>query len=165
MSTTAAVESLSAEQRELRDRVCRLREHSRGRDRFVIDAAIHPQYVGWEQFIVEALRDARALTVSLVAEQDGRIVGPVAVSPVSISDGTSATSDTSDTSDASSASRWVRLGPTSVAPECQRQGIGSLLIQAALRRLREARISWRYRWRRARGRRGHLLARRRLAAS
>jgi putative acetyltransferase len=41
-----------------------------------------------EQFIIEALRTAKALTVSLVAELDGRVIGHIAFSPVSISDGT-----------------------------------------------------------------------------
>ena len=41
-----------------------------------------------EQFIIEALRFARALTLSLVAEVDGRVVGHIAFSPVAISDGT-----------------------------------------------------------------------------
>lgn len=41
-----------------------------------------------EQFIVEALRAHNALTVSLIAEVDGRVVGHVAFSPVTISDGT-----------------------------------------------------------------------------
>lgn len=159
MSTTAAVESLSAEQRELRDRVCRLREHSRGRDRSVIDAAIHPQYVGWEQFIVEALRDARALTVSLVAEQDGRIVGHVAVSPVSISDGTSGTSDTSGCERrVQRAASWWEIPPGTRA-------LASGPSPAWYFRAHRRNISRRYRWRRARGHRGHLLARRRLAAS
>jgi putative acetyltransferase len=34
-----------------------------------------------EQFIIEALRAAKALTVSLVAEVDGRVVGHIAFSP------------------------------------------------------------------------------------
>jgi putative acetyltransferase len=34
-----------------------------------------------EQFIIEALRSARALTLSLVAEVDGRVVGHIAFSP------------------------------------------------------------------------------------
>ncbi|NLF10946.1 MAG: GNAT family N-acetyltransferase, partial [Anaerolineaceae bacterium] len=42
-----------------------------------------------EHFIIAALRAARALTVSLVAEVDGRVVGHIAFSPVTISDGTS----------------------------------------------------------------------------
>ena len=34
-----------------------------------------------EQYIINALRDADALTLSLVAEIDGRIVGHIAFSP------------------------------------------------------------------------------------
>lgn len=41
-----------------------------------------------EQFIIEALRAAKALTVSLVAEVDDRVVGHIAFSPVTLSDGT-----------------------------------------------------------------------------
>lgn len=41
-----------------------------------------------EQFIVEALRANNALKVSLIAEVDGHVVGHVAFSPVTISDGT-----------------------------------------------------------------------------
>ena len=74
-----------------------------------------------EQFIIAALRTAKALTVSLVAESDGRVVGHVAFSPVTISDGTR---------------NWFGLGPVSVLPECQRQGIGKALIQEGLSRLK-----------------------------
>ncbi|HEY0887371.1 MAG TPA: N-acetyltransferase [Ramlibacter sp.] len=73
-----------------------------------------------EQFIVEALRAASALTVSLVAELDGRVVGHVAFSPVQISDGTT---------------RWYGLGPVSVLPQYQRRGIGQALIRQGLSRL------------------------------
>jgi putative acetyltransferase len=62
-----------------------------------------------EQFIIAALRAAKALTVSLVAESGGRVVGHVAFSPVTISDGTR---------------NWYGLGPVSVLPAYQRQGIG-----------------------------------------
>jgi len=41
-----------------------------------------------EQFIIEALRRANALTVSMVAELDGQVIGHIAFSPVNISDGT-----------------------------------------------------------------------------
>ena len=40
-----------------------------------------------EQFIIEALRAAKVLTISLVAEMDKRVVGHIAFSPVIISDG------------------------------------------------------------------------------
>ncbi|MCP5557845.1 MAG: N-acetyltransferase [Verrucomicrobiaceae bacterium] len=75
-----------------------------------------------EQLIVDGLRRAGALTVSLVAEDHGEIVGHVAASPVVISDGTAG---------------WYGLGPLSVKPECQKRGIGSKLVQEALDRLRE----------------------------
>jgi putative acetyltransferase len=74
-----------------------------------------------EQFIIEALRAAKALTVSLVAEVDGRVIGHIAFSPVTISDGTQ---------------DWYGLGPVSVLPEYQRQGIGKALIHAGLSRLK-----------------------------
>lgn len=74
-----------------------------------------------EQFIVEALRAANALTLSLVAELDGRIVGHIAFSPVTLSDGTTG---------------WYGLGPVSVHPDVQRRGIGKALIQEGLTRLK-----------------------------
>ena len=75
-----------------------------------------------EQFIVGALRKAGQLTLSLVADAEGSVVGHVAVSPVSISDGTSG---------------WYGLGPISVMPEHQGRGVGSRLMREALRVLRE----------------------------
>lgn len=74
-----------------------------------------------EQFIVNALRDSQQLTVSLVAEYEGQIIGHIAFSPVSISDGTT---------------NWYGLGPVSVQPEFQNQGIGSQLIHAGLDQLK-----------------------------
>ncbi len=88
-----------------------------------ISAFLHaPHTSHTEHFIVDALRRAGQLTVSLVASADGVIVGHVAISPVTISDG---------------ATGWYGLGPISVAPEYQRRGIGSRLIREALRVLRE----------------------------
>lgn len=81
-----------------------------------------PHTAHTEQFIVDALRKAGALTISLVAEQDGEVVGHVAVSSISISDGSAG---------------WYGLGPISVRPKLQRKGIGSRLMQAALRLLQE----------------------------
>jgi putative acetyltransferase len=74
-----------------------------------------------EQFIIEALRNAKALTVSLVADVDGRVVGHIAFSPVTISDGTQG---------------WYGLGPISVIPEYQRKGIGQSLILEGITRLK-----------------------------
>jgi putative acetyltransferase len=74
-----------------------------------------------EQFIIEALRASKALTVSLVAELDGHVIGHIAFSPVTISDGTR---------------NWYGLGPVSVLPEYQRQGIGKALIHEGLLRLK-----------------------------
>jgi putative acetyltransferase len=48
-----------------------------------------PHSAGTEQFIVDALRRAGSLAVSLVAEFDGKVIGHVAVSPVTVSDGAS----------------------------------------------------------------------------
>lgn len=73
-----------------------------------------------EQYIIETLRSARALTLSLVAELDGQVVGHIAFSPVSISDGTK---------------QWYGLGPVSVLPKYQRKGIGKALIREGLSRL------------------------------
>ncbi len=75
-----------------------------------------------EQFIIEALRAAKTLTISLVAELDARVIGHIAFSPVTISDG---------------APNWYGLGPVSVLPEYQRQGIGKALIREGLSRLRD----------------------------
>ena len=67
------------------------------------------------------LRAADALKISLVAEAEGRVVGHIAFSPVTISDG---------------AANWYGLGPVSVLPEYQRQGIGSALVLEGLARLK-----------------------------
>ncbi len=47
----------------------------------------HPFSRNTEQFIIHALRTANALTVSLVAENDGTVVGHIAFSPVTFTDG------------------------------------------------------------------------------
>jgi len=82
-----------------------------------------PHTSGTEQYIVNALRRAGKLTLSLVAEIDARVVAHVALSPVSISDGSAG---------------WFGLGPVSVLPQLQGRGIGSRLVREALRMLRES---------------------------
>ena len=72
---------------------------------------------GAEARIVERLRAAKALTVSLVAIEDDEVVGHVACSPVTIKP---------------VQPDWYGLGPVSVRPDRQRLGIGQALIRAAL---------------------------------
>jgi putative acetyltransferase len=72
---------------------------------------------GSEAPIIAGLRKDGDLTVSLVAVAGADIVGHVAFSPVAVgaeSDG------------------WYGLGPVSVWPDQQRQGIGSALIEEGL---------------------------------
>ena len=70
-----------------------------------------------EPFVIQALRAAKVLALSLVAEVDGRVVGHIAFSPITLSDGTS---------------DWYGLGPVSVLPEYQRRGIGKSLVAEGL---------------------------------
>jgi len=74
-----------------------------------------------EGAIVEALRRADALAVSLIAEQNGAIIGHVAFTSVLI--------DGRDVG-------WFGLGPVSVCPGFQRSGIGSALIEEGLKQIR-----------------------------
>ena len=83
----------------------------------------HPFSQNTEQFIIHALRTANALTVSLVAENDGTVVGHIGFSPVTFSDGSE---------------NWYGLGPISVRPAYQKQGIGSSLVNEGLRLIKEA---------------------------
>lgn len=70
-----------------------------------------------EQHIVRALRQAAQLTLSLVAEEAGTVIGHAALSPVQISDG---------------ARDWYGLGPISVLPNRQRCGVGTQLMRHVL---------------------------------
>ncbi len=84
--------------------------------------ANHPFSRQTEAFIVDALRKAGALAVSLVAEEDNRVVGHIAFSRVTITDGSE---------------EWYGAGPLSVLPACQRRGVGTALVKAGLARLKE----------------------------
>ena len=83
----------------------------------------HPHSTGIEVAIINGLRSSNALTISLVAEFAGRVIGHIAFSPVTISSGTSG---------------WFGLGPVSVEPSSQGQGVGSALIREGLSTLRKA---------------------------
>jgi putative acetyltransferase len=82
----------------------------------------HPYSNNTEQFIINALRVANALTISLVAEIDGKLVGHIAFSPVTFSDGSK---------------NWYGLGPISVMPNYQKQGIGKRLVNEGIGLLKD----------------------------
>ncbi|THB63322.1 MAG: N-acetyltransferase [Desulfovibrio sp.] len=75
-----------------------------------------------EHLIVERLRMASALSLSLLAEINGQGVGHIAISPVALSE---------------SGRGWYILGPVGILPEHQLKGIGSALVGAALQGMRE----------------------------
>jgi putative acetyltransferase len=81
----------------------------------------HPLSNNTEQFIINGLRKAKAMAISLVAEKDGKLIGHIAFAPVRIS-GVS--------------SNWYGLGPISVLPEYQNQGVGKALISEGLSALK-----------------------------
>lgn len=76
-----------------------------------------------EAILVDALRAQARPVVSLVAEDDGEIVGHIMFSPVSLS--------------AHPELEVMGLGPMAVAPRQQRQGIGSALVRAGLEQCRQ----------------------------
>jgi putative acetyltransferase len=71
-----------------------------------------------EANLVDALRDQAEPIVSLVAEDNGVIVGHILFSPVSLP--------------GHPALKLAGLAPMAVAPEHQRKGIGSALVRAGL---------------------------------
>jgi putative acetyltransferase len=74
-----------------------------------------------EAQIIERLRAADVLAVSLVAEEDGSVIGHIAFSPVTLSGGEGG---------------WYGLGPVSVLPEQQGKGVGKALVEEGLDQLR-----------------------------
>ena len=76
-----------------------------------------------EANLVDALRDQAQPLVSLIAEDNGGIVGHIMFSPVSLS--------------GHPALRIMGLAPMAIAPEHQRKGIGSALVRAGLDRCRQ----------------------------
>jgi putative acetyltransferase len=75
-----------------------------------------------ESNIVDALRANGAALLSLVAARDDQVVGHIMYSPLTVGDNVSG----------------AALGPMAVLPEFQRQGIGSKLIEAGNRKLKDA---------------------------
>jgi putative acetyltransferase len=86
----------------------------------------HPQHapgsLPTEHKIVDSLRESGALTLSLVYEDRGEIIGHIAFSPV-LTNG--------------EMQGWYGLGPVAVLPDRQREGIGSALIREGMRLIEE----------------------------
>lgn len=80
-----------------------------------------PYSAGTEGAIIRALRANGELALSLVAEEDGEIIGHVAFSPVTIG---------------GHYDDWFGLGPISVRADRQRQGIGHALIREGIHKLK-----------------------------
>jgi len=81
-----------------------------------------PYAGGDEQDLIDKLRSCSALVLSLVAENEGNVVGQISFSPAKLEDGSGP---------------WFALGPVSVIPSRQGEGIGGALIKEGLRRLRK----------------------------
>ena len=82
-----------------------------------------PYAGGDEQDVVNRLRDAGALHLSLVAVLDDKLVGQATFSPAENADGSGP---------------WYALGPISVDPALQGRGIGGRLINAGIAQLKPA---------------------------
>lgn len=84
----------------------------------------HPQHAPGaeptEHLIVERLRQAGALSLSLVAEEDGIIIGHIALSPAEVG----------------GSHGWHLIGPLGVSPQRQGQGVGSALMREAMAGMR-----------------------------
>jgi putative acetyltransferase len=96
-------------------------DHDSIRDILIAAFADHPYSHQTEHLIVEGLRADDALTVSLVAEVDGTVVGHIAFSSVKIG---------------GKDCGWFALGPVAVFPSHQRQGIGQALVNEGLKTIR-----------------------------
>ena len=70
-----------------------------------------------EHLVIDRLRQAGALVVSLVAEEEHRLIGHIGFSPVGLKGDTGL---------------LFGLGPLSVLPEMQGRGVGSALIHQGL---------------------------------
>lgn len=76
-----------------------------------------PYSDGDEQELIGRFRDRGALALSLVAEREGVLVGQITFTPAFAADGSPG---------------WYALGPVSVEPTCQSDGIGGQLIRAGI---------------------------------
>ncbi len=77
-----------------------------------------------EATIVDSIRHACPDAVSLVAVEDGRILGHILFTPVVVSGG-------------GNVIQGMGLAPMAVLPQRQRRGIGAMLVRAGIREMRE----------------------------
>ena len=91
---------------------------------FVVHASSFPTDA--EARLVDQLRAAGRLLVSLVAESGGAVVGHVAFSPVTVVGGEAG----------------AGLAPLAVAGPARRQGVAAALVRAGLEACRAAGIGW-----------------------
>ena len=95
-----------------------------GRDQDAVRALNEAAFdSGAEARLVDMLREQAKPLVSLVAEQDGFVVGHILFSPVTLSGHDDL--------------KIMGLAPMAVAPPHQRRGIGTSLVHAGLDRCRE----------------------------
>ncbi|WP_216367931.1 GNAT family N-acetyltransferase [Oceanidesulfovibrio marinus] len=83
--------------------------------------ASHPYSRQTEHLIVDGLREAGALSVSLVADMEGQVVGHIAFSPALVG--------------GAECGLYI-LGPVGVLPPFQRRGVGSRLVRDGLEAIR-----------------------------
>ena len=100
--------------------------HEAPADREAISRVIRAAFDGEDEVrLVDTLRNAGHLLLSMVAEDDGEIVGHIAYSPMTVESeaGTYAA---------------ICLAPLAVTPSRQKQGVGGALMNASLAELRAA---------------------------
>ena len=102
-----------------------IRQEERRDERAIFEIHAHAFPSDGEARLVDALRAAGAATISRVAECGGQVVGHVLFSPVRV-EGPGGSFEAQG------------LAPVAVAPERQRDGIGSALVRAGLAACRDA---------------------------
>ncbi len=100
-----------------------IRKERPGDEKAVFDVNFRAFGRDAEPKIVDALRKNCPKGISLVAEEEVKIVGHILFTPAWIET-------------AHKTVRGMGLAPLAVAPECQRKGIGSALIKAGIEALR-----------------------------